>query len=160
LRHFRLLRLLERCGALDETVIGDLVEQVYQGRSSLWLWRQVWASVVINLFQKLFQGRDPMKRMAASMLLLLGVFLFGFWVGRTPLFVTGDPPPRLDEIRRPSRYLERVLIRREHYGTIEFLQSELNRARVEALRESTAESKQRVADLEKKLDAAWSFQRK
>jgi len=160
LRHFRLLRLLERCGALDETVIGDLFEQVYQGRSSLWLWRQVWASVVINLFQKLFQGRDPMKRMAASMLLLLGVFLFGFWVGRTPLFVTGDPPPRLDEIRRPSRYLERVLIRREHYGTIEFLQSELNRARVEALRESTAESKQRVADLEKKLDAAWSFQRK
>jgi len=141
---------------MDEAMMGDLIEQLSRGRSVFWLWRQVLASVVIDLFQKLFQGRDPMKRMATSMVVVLGVFLFGFWAGRTPLLETIDPPPRLQEISESNlrNSLPRVVRKNQVYGTTEFLSAELDRARKDALRENTPESKQRVTNLERKLEDA------
>ena len=86
----------------------------------------------------------------------MGVFLFGFWAGRTPLLETIDPWPRLQEISESNlrNSLPRVVRKNQVYGTTEFLSAELDRARKDALRENTPESKQRVTNLERKLEEA------
>ena len=124
--------LLELLYPHDEAIIGDLVEGSRQ-HSVLWIWRQTVSTAVVQSSQIVFQG-SYMKRVSTVTLVLLGVFLFGFWAGRSPLLM-----------HRPESS------RRDLFGVAEFLQQELAVARVDASREKTPESIHRVEDLEEKL---------
>jgi len=45
---FLATRILERLGADDEALIGDLVEEYRRGRSRAWYWAQVLSSVAMG----------------------------------------------------------------------------------------------------------------
>lgn len=46
-------RLLMNLVATDETLVGDLVEEYQAGRSRVWYWRQVFATVWLQSFQRI-----------------------------------------------------------------------------------------------------------
>ena len=140
--------LLQRFLSCDDALLGDLIEQSRE-RSALWLWRQVIAIGFIRLSQLLLTERGAMKRITTITMILMGVFLIGFWVGRNPALMTLEPPPRLDEMPRPNR-----TPRSNVFGTTEFLLQELERARNENERERTPETQHRVENLEEKVAAA------
>jgi hypothetical protein len=156
--------VLERYVPAGEAMAGDLIEQFRGGRSAFWLCRQVAAVVVMQLPGIFFGGRI-MKRKATWMLVLLCVFSFGFWAGRSPfftafatdissLFTAVEPPPPIQPVlpRNLASNLARTW--RDVFPTMEFLRMELDKARKEHLRENTPKSKLRVEDLERKLSAA------
>jgi hypothetical protein len=123
----------------NATVIGDLDERFRQGRSHLWYWKQVLVAIVVGSETQLpAKGESLMKRTAVWMFILVGVFSFGFWVGKMPMY---QEIPKVDfEANWNTRAAQ------PRWSTTEFLQMELDKAQEQGSQEQIADFKQKLEE--------------
>lgn len=132
----------------NESLLGDLNERLRQGRSRIWYWRQVGIALVVGAQTKVLRkDRVLMRQVLTWILVLAGVFSLGVWTGKRLLTNVATLSPaemQAPRIARPGA---------EQFRTVDFLQMELDKARLNR-RDGSEESQQEIEQLQLKLQAA------
>jgi hypothetical protein len=138
LRHFG-------CSPNNDAVIGDLKERYRRGQTAMWYWKQVLVAIVVGSETQLLAKEELlMKRTAVWMFILVGVFSFGFWVGKMPMY-QDIPKVNFEANWRNTRAAQ------PRWSTTEFLQMELDKAQKEG-------SQEQIADFKHKLEEAKRYE--
>jgi hypothetical protein len=137
------------CSSQTESVIGDLVEQYQRGRSRIWYWRQVGIALVVGAQTKVLRkDRVLMRQVLTWTLVLAGVFSLGVWTGKR-LWINVETLSTA-EMQSPRSTTSKPDI----FSTVDFLQMELDKARLNSTRDRSEESQQQIEQLQLKLQAA------
>lgn len=138
------------CSPNNEAVVGDLDERYRTGRySAAWYWKQILIAGVVEIQTQIRSGRSIYVKQAAKWaFIIVGLLSVGFWAGRRPVFAPVQSPPLIDAAHNAETRADML------FGTIQFLQMELDKAVAVNAREQSAVSQQRVEDFERKLEQA------
>lgn len=83
--------------ALDVALAGDLREERWQGRSTIWYWRQVLMAICIGIWRPIFQHKALALRALATGCAVNGVWLF-LWLKCLPFGLPVRPEISLQSI--------------------------------------------------------------
>jgi hypothetical protein len=133
----------------NESLIGDLNERLRQGRSRIWYWRQVGIALVIAAQTKLVRkDRVLMRQVLTWTIVLAAVFSLGVWTGKRLWINVETLSPA--EMQAPQN----ARLGAEQFRTVDFLQMELDKARLNSIRDRSKASQQLIEHLQLKLQAA------
>ena len=133
----------------NDALAGDLAEQYRRGRSTVWYWKQVLATLLS------WKGNLFMKRALIHTVIIAAIFVLGFSIGRNPIFQPVVVPPIDRDAAMVKAYVQQLVQRDQAGRTVMFLKAQL--ARLEAERAP----KDVIENFRNKLKAAelWSGRR-
>ena len=142
----------------NESLLGDLNERLRQGRSCIWYWRQVGIALVVGAQTKaLRKDRVLMRQVLTWTLVLAGVFSLGVWTGKSlwPDLATLSPAEMQAPGNARSRAEQsRASAEQQSRLTVDFLQMELDKARLNSRRDRSEKLQQQIEQLQRNLQVA------